>query len=312
MGLSFDGQRLSDEAAPSYPSASRKAVQKRKMLLLHLPVVFLLLLQPRSVLAAQLCPAPNFVALDQLAKAGCVADIPSLGSDAANRTLLGFRSQHGQDEWIYNNVFSRLPKIVDGFFVEFGARDGIEGSNSFFFEKQGWSGLLVEPNEVEYSKLSQNRPGSKALRGALCDNRELQDFWIVSWPGWSGLEKNLRKSGQAGVIDDMVSGGKWTKKIVQVQCHYLPDHLPLREHINLLSADCEGCEEEVLLTLDWNTVLVDVIIRERQCSSFLKEAESIWAMQKRGFTLVNWASSDLIFVRNALARKLGMHRPAAQ
>ena len=77
--------------------------------------------------AAALCPSPNFVALDQLFQSGCVANIPFLGSTSANRTSLGFRSQFGQDEWIFNNVFVRIPNITDGFFVEFGARDGIEG-----------------------------------------------------------------------------------------------------------------------------------------------------------------------------------------
>ena len=38
-------------------------------------------------------------------------------------------------------------KKRDGFFVEAGAHNGVEASNTLYFEKKmGWKGLLVEPN----------------------------------------------------------------------------------------------------------------------------------------------------------------------
>jgi len=54
-------------------------------------------------------------------------------------------SEMGQDAWVLRNVFSKLPEVENGFFVEFGARDGKEHSNSFYFEQiHGWRGLLVK------------------------------------------------------------------------------------------------------------------------------------------------------------------------
>jgi len=44
----------------------------------------------------------------------------------------------------------------NGFFIEAGASDGISFSNTLYFEaKLGWTGLLVEPNPDDFSKLKQ-------------------------------------------------------------------------------------------------------------------------------------------------------------
>ena len=42
----------------------------------------------------------------------------------------------------------------DGFYVECGAGNGLKTSNSMFFEtKRNWTGLLIEPNPVQYEAL---------------------------------------------------------------------------------------------------------------------------------------------------------------
>ena len=46
----------------------------------------------------------------------------------------------------------------NGFFVDIGAHDGIECSNSAFFEyHRDWTGICVEPGPIEYEKLTKNR-----------------------------------------------------------------------------------------------------------------------------------------------------------
>jgi hypothetical protein len=54
----------------------------------------------------------------------------NIGNKSENSFAQGFRSQFGQDQWIQSRIFSRLPPIR-GYFVEFGARDGIEHSRFF-------------------------------------------------------------------------------------------------------------------------------------------------------------------------------------
>ena len=47
-----------------------------------------------------------------------------------------------------NDLDRRLEPYLfssDGFYVELGVNDGFSQSNTFFLERKGWSGILVEP-----------------------------------------------------------------------------------------------------------------------------------------------------------------------
>jgi len=58
-----------------------------------------------------------------------------------------------------NQLDRKLEKYVDydnGYFVELGANDGVNQSNSLYFEKyRTWRGLLVEPAPQNYLKCRQ-------------------------------------------------------------------------------------------------------------------------------------------------------------
>lgn len=67
------------------------------------------------------------------------------------------RSQILQDLW----VCFELGEKVDGYFVEFGATNGLTNSNTWFLEKNlGWKGILAEPNPVWHADLALNRTAS--------------------------------------------------------------------------------------------------------------------------------------------------------
>ena len=60
-------------------------------------------------------------------------------------------SQIGQDAWV-------LSRIKDpGFFVDIGATNGIEKSNTYALELAGWRGICVEPNPHYFEELVNNR-----------------------------------------------------------------------------------------------------------------------------------------------------------
>lgn len=63
-------------------------------------------------------------------------------------------SQIGQDLW----VLERTGYKRGGFFVEFGATDGVRLSNSYLLETEfGWSGICAEPNPDYFAELKRNR-----------------------------------------------------------------------------------------------------------------------------------------------------------
>jgi len=56
--------------------------------------------------------------------------------------LVTFPSQIGQDKWV---LFTLFPGVADGFFVDVGSGDGIVHSNTFMLERQGWTGICIDP-----------------------------------------------------------------------------------------------------------------------------------------------------------------------
>ena len=70
------------------------------------------------------------------------------------KSAFQINSQLGQDAlvlWLLNQK-------TNGYFIEFGAADGVNISNTFLLEKDyGWSGILCEPARVYKDRLSANR-----------------------------------------------------------------------------------------------------------------------------------------------------------
>ena len=65
-----------------------------------------------------------------------------------------YYSQAGQDRWIDENTRGK----TDGYFVDIGAFDGIEYSNTYFLEQhRNWCGICIEADITNFDKLKNNR-----------------------------------------------------------------------------------------------------------------------------------------------------------
>lgn len=68
---------------------------------------------------------------------------------------VNYTSQIGQDKWVIEEIFHGM---TNGFFVDLGAGDGIDLSNTYILETEyEWDGICVEPNKVSFEQLSKNR-----------------------------------------------------------------------------------------------------------------------------------------------------------
>jgi FkbM family methyltransferase len=81
-----------------------------------------------------------------------------------------------------------------GSFLDIGAWDGVELSNTRALSLHGWRGVLVEPNPDAFVKLMEN---AKSVKGAVCVNaavsdlRQVRQFHVQSeWGGTLNDERN--------------------------------------------------------------------------------------------------------------------------
>ena len=104
-----------------------------------------------------------------------------------------YYSQFGQDKAVYENYFKNK---TNGYFVDIGAHNGIELSNSKFFEDIGWTGVCVEPNPIVFKQLQSVR-SCKCVMKAISDHVGVGKFFqILEGPDMlSGLVDDFSQNG---------------------------------------------------------------------------------------------------------------------
>ena len=131
----------------------------------------------------------------------------------------------------------------EGFFVEFGATDGVELNNSHLLEKQfGWSGILAEPARGWHSDLNRNR-------NCIIDKRCV----------WSVTGENLRFTEAPRGENSAISSFTKTRRKLRGQ-NYDVETISLNDlldshnapaHIDYMSVDTEGSELDILSAVDF-------------------------------------------------------------
>ena len=161
-------------------------------------------------------------------------EIRFFGTCLANLQLT--RSQNFQDVWaLYENNFK-----PNGFFVEFGATNGIDGSNTFILEKMfNWNGILAEPNPNWHNDLYKNRTAKIVTDCVYTETGKIVEFV-------DAIDPNLSTINGFGENDEHSIHRKDGNKI-SVNTISLGDLLSTApKEIDYLSIDTEGSELTIL------------------------------------------------------------------
>lgn len=164
-------------------------------------------------------------------------------------------SQLGQDLW----VLGKTDYKREGFFVEFGATDGVKLSNTFLLEKEfGWKGICAEPNPKHFHKLKNNRNcivSNQCIGGTT--GQEIEFIFADAFGGSAvyadadnhkSKREAYRKAGHTAIL-------------TSISLHdFLIQH-QAPKNIDYLSIDTEGSEYEILKAFpfkEWNIRLLTV------------------------------------------------------
>ena len=154
-------------------------------------------------------------------------------------------------------VFGWQHNRCTGSFVELGAWDGLFGSNTARFERQGWRGLCIEPDPSNFRLLTQNRPSCVNVNALASDRVGKATYVQTTNQGFNGLQKflDMSKLQEAGV-----------KVVSRLKVPTVPlSHLLARHemwHVDLLSLDVEGAEMVVLRSIDFGNFTFGAMLIE--------------------------------------------------
>lgn len=179
------------------------------------------------------------------------------------------RSQLRQDLFVLSE---RVHERKGGYFVEFGATNGIDLSNTYLLETEfSWTGILAEPARVWEKQLKTNRPDASIE--TLCvwkDSNSTLTFNETNVPELSTVNSFSDK--------DLHGNTRSAGKRYEVQTISLSDLL--RKHgapkfIDYLSIDTEGSEFEILNAFDFKEFSIGIITVEH---NYTPQRELIFAL----------------------------------
>lgn len=186
-----------------------------------------------------------------------------------------------------------------GFFVEFGATNGVSLSNTHLLEKQYyWSGILAEPAICWQEELARNRTASLDNRcvfntsGLEIEFSQVTEAELSTISSFSDLDHHRKKR---------ASRERYSVETVSLNDLLLQHNAP--RQIDYLSIDTEGSELLILQNVDFKAYQFGVITVEH---NFTEQRLGIFELlQSQGYTPVfeQFSQWDDWYVHGSLLEK---------
>jgi hypothetical protein len=190
------------------------------------------------------------------------------------------QSGNGASAYIFDSLMHKKHQI--GTFVEFGCHDGRTNSNTFAFEKMGWSGLCIEPNYPNYLKAKQVRQHTVfalitgeareytyAQGSKECDQMSgIIEFYS---PEYMSI---LRQCENDGLVRRIPLVGALLETLL---------HQHGFTKVDWISVDCEGCEASFITQFNFSRWGVQIVSYEPNTAARMRTSEIEAALTGHGF-----------------------------
>jgi len=207
---------------------------------------------------------------------------PSQEALAVHRSF----SQCGEDIIInfMNDNLLRKPCLT---YMDIGAHDPYNLSNTAYFYQKGWRGVNIEPNPILFKKFLKKRPDDINLNIGIGDKTATLPFYILDSATMSTFSKDE--------CDDLIKnhGFKLDKTIEvsvmsleDVVAKYLNNRMP-----ELLFVDAEGYEDFIIRSIDFSRLRPCIICFEtvkynRTINIKNKEYDLVDYLKTQGYELI--------------------------
>ena len=143
-----------------------------------------------------------------------------------------------------NNLDKKMLGYINfnnGFFIECGANDGVDQSNTWYYEKYlNWNGVLIEPLKKQFNELKKNRSNKNYFfNNALTSSESINSLNL--------MEKNL----VSRIIEESDKDLHYVK-VKSVTLKKILDEISAPFLIDFFSLDVEGYEYEIIKGIDFD------------------------------------------------------------
>lgn len=184
-------------------------------------------------------------------------------------------SQLGQDLWVLEKTAYKR----DGYFVEFGASDGILLSNTYLLEKEfSWNGICAEPNEKAFEQLQKNR--RCIVSNACIGNRTGEKVTFILADAYGGIERHSDND----KFKDTREAYKYAGFTAEMTTISLDDFLKKHDApqvIDYISIDTEGSEYDILKDFPFENWELRLLTIEHNYSSMRQPIRQL--LEKHGY-----------------------------
>ena len=154
-----------------------------------------------------------------------------------------------------------LDKKRSGYFVEFGACDGLLFSNTLLLEKSfGWKGILAEPNRAYQKQIRKNRNTIIDTRAVWSRTADYVEFAEVSAGGLSGIYSSFRDIKNSSNKRELLGFKKYMVETISLNDLLTTYNAPA--NFDLLSIDTEGSEFQIFENFNLNKYHPKIILIE--------------------------------------------------
>jgi FkbM family methyltransferase len=170
-------------------------------------------------------------------------DDPDAFLDFAAAVLRSSYSQRFQDLFgLWESDFARR-----GYFVEFGALNGRDFSNSYLMEQLGWDGVIAEPHPNYTEAIHRNRTCTISTKCVADRTGDTVTFHLVQGrPALSTIEGFGTADERSHFREDYIA-----HEVETITLNDLLDDSSAPELIDFLSIDTEGSEVMILGAFDF-------------------------------------------------------------
>ncbi len=184
----------------------------------------------------------------------------------------------------------------DGFYVDIGAHNGVEISNTLLFENLGWKGFCVEANPKTFEALQKNRKCDCYNLAVFSKNVGKMKMATTSLSTLDSLEVNLtdnhrkRMQFECGLDERIQYVEVQSATFGEIMAHY-----PSVTHIDFMSLDIEGGEFEVLKGIDFDKYTFSLMAIEH--NNVRESIENITKLlESKGYKILFFNAWDFFFV----------------